>query len=286
MHMGGLFRYSKGEALELLPEKYLPKTRRFDERPENAEFYKTDFDFPFICKPDFGERGKGVWLVRNEGDWKKIYSELDEPFMLQEFVEDELEFGIFYYRILGVNSGVFSVTAKGFLSAVGDGESTLKELIQSNMRAVGREEYLFDRFSSELDRVLPKGETLVLEQIGNHCRGTEFIDANHLINDQLVKVFDEITKDIKGFHYGRFDLKVRSLEDLYKGETIKVVELNGVNSEATHIYGQNFTLGKAYAVVLKQHRLAYEVAKKNLEHGFKPQPLSTFVKELYAHLRS
>jgi hypothetical protein len=64
-----------------------------------------------------------------------------------------------------------------------------------------------------------KGTTQLLEPIGNHCRGTIFRDKGDLISDPLCEVFDTISKSIEGFYYGRFDLRVRSMEDLIKGET-------------------------------------------------------------------
>ena len=78
------------------------------------------------------------------------------------------------------------------------------------------------------------GEERLLQPIGNHCLGTKFIDASHLIDPNLVAVFDEIASGIEGFNYGRFDLKVKDLDALKRGEEIMVPELNGVTSEPGH----------------------------------------------------
>ena len=43
-----------------------------------------------------------------------------------------------------------------------------------------------------LSVILPTGVSKVIEPIGNHCRGTEFIDANYLINEKLNEVFNKI----------------------------------------------------------------------------------------------
>ena len=71
----------------------------------------------------------------------------------------------------------------------------------------------------ELDsKILSKGEELLLEPIGNHNRGTEFLDGSDKINEQLVKVFDEVASTMDGFYYGRFDVKVKDWESLYQGK--------------------------------------------------------------------
>ena len=41
---------------------------------------------------------------------------------------------------------------------------------------------------------------------------------------------------MNGFHYGRLDIKYRDLAALLAGEDFKVLEVNGIISEPTHIY--------------------------------------------------
>lgn len=108
---------------------------------------------------------------------------------------------------------------------------------------------------------MPLGENKVLEEIGNHCRGTKFIDATEIISNELVAVFDKITDDLKDFHYGRFDLKVDNLEHLKMGKNIKIFELNGVNSEVAHIYDPKHSIFYAYKTVFKELRIVYRLTK-------------------------
>ena len=49
------------------------------------------------------------------------------------------------------------------------------------------------------------------------------------------RVIDEVAATYDGFFFGRFDLRVGSVEALARGDGFKVIELNGVTSEATHI---------------------------------------------------
>ena len=53
-----------------------------------------------------------------------------------------------------------------------------------------------------------------------------FINSNHLITPALSASFDRISKQIDGFYFGRFDLRVKTIEDLEAGN-IQILELNG-----------------------------------------------------------
>ncbi|MCG8476873.1 MAG: hypothetical protein MI784_15515 [Cytophagales bacterium] len=285
MHLGGLFHYSKGRVLFQLASKYRPRTALHEDASKPETFYVRDFEFPFIFKPDFGERGKGVALVRSLKEWRSIYKAVRSPFLIQEYIDYPLEFGVLYYKT-GTESGIISIVSKGFLTITGDGETTFGQLLNANIRASGNRDHLQEKFRNRMEEVLPAGESVLLEEIGNHCRGTEFINSNNLITPELVKVFDEIAAPLSGFHYGRFDLKVPSLEDLYAGRNIKVLEVNGVNSEAAHIYDKKMRLKDAYRDVWNQQRLVYRLAKRNIAKGVQTPSLAYFIKALYAYWKA
>ena len=63
----------------------------------------------------------------------------------------------------------------------------------------------------DINRIPINIEKVLLEPIGNHCRGTRFINFNHVINEDLNTAFDKISLPIKGFYYGRFDLKAKTI---------------------------------------------------------------------------
>jgi hypothetical protein len=131
---------------------------------------------------------------------------------------------------------------------------------------------------------LPLYEKLVLEPIGNHCRGTKFLNGNYLINSNLVQVFDKIAKPIDGFYIGRFDLKVNSIEDLNDGLNIKIMELNGVSSEPAHIYDPTTFIFKAYQALFNHYKLIFIIAKQNIELGNQYVPFWLVWKQIKMHL--
>lgn len=265
MKFGGLFQNSKYDTLRQLKQQYFPRTIYVETKDDLQQIAIQDLKYPFICKPDMGERGKGIVLIRSKEDWEAVKGKLQFPSLLQEFINAKLEFGVLYYRQPNGKSGITSIVSKGFLKVTGDGEQTLKELIASDLRAAPRQQYFFKKFESRLTEVLARGESVLLEEIGNHCKGTTFYNSNDLINSKLVELFDDILEPIDEFYYGRVDLKVPSVEDLYRGENIKIMEVNGVNSEVTHIYDPHYKLLQAYKDVAYNLNLVYKIAKANKE---------------------
>lgn len=191
--------------------------------------------FPLIAKPDVGERGWKVEKLHDPAELLAYHAGMKAPYLIQKYVDYAVELGLFYYRFPGCATGhISSVVIKAFLTLTGDGVSTVRELIVANDRARLQYGPLQERYGSLFGRVLPAGEELPLMPIGNHSRGTKFLNGNHLINDQLVALFDRISQSLEGFYYGRYDIRCRSLAELYRGEGIKILELNGAGAEPAH----------------------------------------------------
>ena len=103
-------------------------------------------------------------------------------------------------------------------------------MILNNERTRLNYKKVIPRFADRLNDVLTPDEKLKSVELGNHVLGSTFRDANHLINNQLTRVFDEVAKNIDGFYFGRFDLRAQSVEDLKSGR-FKVIEVNGANAK-------------------------------------------------------
>ncbi|HKP13550.1 MAG TPA: hypothetical protein VJZ91_15625, partial [Blastocatellia bacterium] len=74
-----------------------------------------------------------------------------------------------------------------------------------------------------------------------------------------------------------FDVRLPSVEEFKRGRNFKVIELNGVTSEATHIYDPRNGLLDAYRVLFAQWRLAFEIGAANRERGTMPASVRTLV---------
>ena len=282
MKFGGFFNYSKFKMQLQLSEKYKPKD--FLLKLEERKDFQLPFTFPFIAKPDSGERGKKVQLIDNEHEWKLYLKNNQTDILLQEYVNLPMEFGIFYARYPDEKSGkILSITGKKFLKYTGDGKMSLREFIESDPRAYYNKSYLYMKFHTQQEMVLPNGESMIMEEIGNHNRGTYFYDRSDLITPEFEQKVNEFLAPIEGFFYGRIDVKTQDENTLKKGE-FKILEFNGSNSEATHIFDRNINIFEAYKEVLRHLKVQYEIAKINIKKGFKPAPLSQFIKELKDYL--
>lgn len=278
---GGLFGESKKTILDLIPEKFKPQTFLISASQKNSF---PSLSFPLIAKPIFGERGKGVCKIEDFSDLIKYHKSAENDYITQEFIDYKIELGVFYSRKPSEEKGkISSVTMKEFLHIIGDGKSTFNELILKNIRALFLFNYLKQKFAKHWNDILPNGEKFELEGIGNHSRGTKFINANHLINNQLENVFENISRNIDGFQYGRFDIRVPSFEDLYAGKNIKIMELNGANSEPTHIYDTSIGFFQAYYDLAWHWLRMTDIAIENQKNGYKSKNLWLFLNELKAY---
>lgn len=255
MEFGGFLDYSKYKILKQIPDEFKPKTQFISKKSEAENLP----DFPFVIKPDLGERGVNVEVIKSVEDWGNY--PLKENLILQEYVDFPLEFGIFYVQTDENSGEILSITGKEFLVYTADGNSTLEEFVLSNPRSISRISYLKEKFGNDWKKIHPKGTEILLEPIGNHNRGTKFYDASHLNSIELTKIISEISKNIEGFHYGRFDVKAKSEEELQSGKFI-ILEINGANSEPTHIYDPDYSLIQAYKEVKRHFDIQYKISRK------------------------
>jgi hypothetical protein len=204
--------------------------------------------------------------------------------IIQEYAPGH-EFGVFYYRHPSQDRGqIFSLTEKRFPAVVGDGCRTLEELILADDRAVCFERLHCRVHKTGLHRVPAAGQLVQLVEIGSHCRGAIFLDAIHLLTPEMETAFDEVARGFEGFYFGRFDVRTTSVEDFRRGTNFKIVELNGVTSEATHIYDPACGLLSAYRVVCRQWRLAFEIGAGNVRRGATPTPILPLLTMLWQSL--
>lgn len=275
--LGGFFDYSKFDIMEQIPSIFRPKHQLISSQDE----LNPGFKLPFIAKPEMGERGRNVQLIQTEKQWE-IYLRhaKDRKTIVQEYVDLPEEYGIFYAKLPNQDHGkIISITGKKLLTFEGNGKLSLREFIESDARAYFNKSYLYMKYNKEQNLILPPGEKMVLEPIGNHNRGTYFYDHSDLITPQLESAIDKAVSHIQGFDYGRLDVKSTSDLDLMNGE-FTILEVNGANSEPTHIYDENYTIIKAYQEVIRHLKIEYSIAKHHIKNGVKPTSLGSFIQLL------
>jgi hypothetical protein len=180
---------------------------------------------------------------------------------------------------------IVSVTLKQQLVVTGNGEDTLETLILKHPRAIALLKTFLTRFASELDRVPEPGEVIPLGELGTHALGSLFLDGQALITPELEAEVDHIAKCYDGFHFGRFDIKAPDDAAFKAGRGLKVLELNGLTSEATHIYDPRHSLLHAWRTLIWQWRTAYAIAEKNRLRGAHVSSVRELVRDLVAAMR-
>src|SRR5208283_4438862 len=169
-------------------------------RPDGAEAAEAAMDsaglrYPVVVKPDIGCNGTGVQLVHDRAAMARYMDAypMGETVVLQQYVEDPHEAGIFYVRHPHEPAGrITSMTIKRPPAVMGDGRSTLRALILADERA-GRIPHLYlTRLADRLECVPGRGETVRLVFVGNHCKGSIFEDAAALVTPALTAAIDRL----------------------------------------------------------------------------------------------
>ena len=265
---GGFLMESKKQIYDLLPWQYYPKTILVESGTLFSEIIseirKKDFQYPLVGKPDIGMKGLSVKKLNSEKELLEYASQSKVNFLVQEFIPYENEVGIFYYRFPNEEKGHISgIVKKEFLTVVGDGQSTITELLRKDKRSILQLPVLKKSYGNELSTILQVGEKRVLVPYGNHVRGAKFVDASNLIDDKLTHTIDAICSRVKGFYFGRLDIRFNSWEELKQGKNISIIELNGAGSEPTHMYDPKHSIIFAWAEIIRHWNILWEISRIN-----------------------
>jgi membrane protein DedA with SNARE-associated domain len=244
------------------------------------------WSFPLILKPDAAQRGAGVRRVRDLVDVEQYLRRQQAPVIVQTYHPGPFEAGIFYYRLPGEENGhIFSITDKVFPVLVGDGRSTLEELIWRHPRYRMQARTFLARHDAERGRVLAASEPFVLALAGNHCQGTMFRDGAHLITPELERAVDAIARQFPGFYIGRFDVRYTDVAAFQAGRDLAIVELNGATSESTNLYDPSWSLFAAYRTLFRQWSLLYRIGDANRVRGHAPTAIRELLRLVFGYYR-
>ena len=246
--------------------------------------------FPVVLKPDAGQRGAGVRLIRDAASAAEYLRRRSAPAIAQQYHPGPFEAGIFYYRLPGEPRGrIFSITDKHFPVLIGDGRSTVEELIWRHPRFRMQAHTFLARLDSAASgagdaaggnagkdartTILSEGEALRLAHAGNHCQGTMFRDGGHLLTPALEETIDAISRRFAGFYFGRFDVRYSRVDEFMAGRGFAIVELNGVTSESTNIYDPRWSIWRAWSLLMRQWAILFEIGARNRQRGARASSL-------------
>ncbi len=309
IYSGGFLGESKSEILALVA----PEHRRWVapwvvvDRAEETRATMAGADaalagggvaLPVVAKPDIGQRGAGVRLIRSRLELQSYVESfpVGARFLLQRLAVDTAalppaspgagvdaahEAGVLYWRLPDEERGVVaSLTLKVFPEVIGDGRRTIEELIDADPRAQRLRHVYLARLGEAADVVAEPGERVPLVFAGNHCQGTIFLDGSAHVTEALTARFDEIARAMPEFWFGRFDVRFEELAAFERGEDFQIVEINGASAEATHIWDASMTLREAYRTLFRQFETVFRIGAANRRRGHRPIGLIRFLRDL------
>lgn len=290
---GGVVGESKSEILAKLPQEWVMPWAAIAPAADDSRVAQLraivearGWRYPLVLKPDQGERGAGVRWVANEAAAREYLGREPRAVIAQVPHDGPFEAGVFYVRHPDAARGhVFSITDKRFPIVVGDGRSTLSELIHAHPRYRLQAAVFLARHGHQAGRVPAAGEAVRLARAGNHAQGTEFRDGRALASPALDARIDDIARRVDGFYFGRFDVRYHDADAFRDGRDFAIVELNGVTSEATHIYDPSGSLLAAWATLMRQWSLAFAIGAANRARGHHPTTILELVALLWTHRR-
>lgn len=287
--MGGFFGERKQDIYAQLPTGSYPTTRLIAAGTSPGDvldaWRASGISFPLIVKPDVGERGKGVTVVRDEEGLLRALADKDKDLLLQAMAPGRMEFALMFIVDPATRRvRLLSICEKRFLEVVGDGYSTVRDLLARTHRGGRQLTRLAEADPGILSRVPGKGERAIAEPIGNHCRGTIFRDAGHLATPELGAALDALLADSRGICYGRVDARAEDEGALCAGR-FTVIELNGVSSEPGSIYDPSWSIWSCWRELLRHVRLIGPLSQQLQQMGHEPVSTLAMLQRCAAHFR-
>jgi len=269
---GGFLMESKWAIDKDAVAGFFPDTLLIDPSEEFIKVYSrilSLLSFPFIAKPDIGSKGQGVAIIHNTEELEQYHRACPFDYIVQEKINYPLEAGIFYVRLPGQNKGqITGIVQKEFVQVTGNGKESVYQLLMQNPRYVLQIKSLQKIIVPEtMQVILPGGKTKLLVDIGNHARGSYFINACHRINPALTTAIDKCCQRFPGFYFGRLDIRFHSWEQLDKGEQFAVIELNGSGSEPTHIYDPANSIWYVWKEICRHWKYMANISMHNHKNG-------------------
>jgi hypothetical protein len=247
------------------------------------------FTYPFAVKPEVGMMGLLFRKITSEAEFRRYHERLRVPYLVQEFIDLSLEVSVFYYRLPGQARGTITgFVRKEFPHVVGDGLSTLDELLHRHAHARYRLRELRARHVHRLPDILPNGEVYVLSQALNQTRGGQLVSLAHEKDDRLLTVFDALSHHAGHFYFGRYDVKCTSVDELKAGRNFRILEYNGSGAAPHHVYAGRRSLWAAYRIILHHWAMLARIARLNHAQGVPYWPFGrgwAFLRNAKRHLR-
>ena len=236
----------------------------------SARLARASLNLPVIAKPDLGLCGYGVRKIDTIEQLAAYVAAFpkNETIVLQRYLPHENEAGIFYARDPRTGQGrIIGLALRYFPRVLGDGASSTAQLMQADARMRRPGASRAHEVTTDLARVPAYGEVVRLSTIGSTRVGGLYLNGAHLVTPALVNAIDAIARDMREFHFGRFDVRFTSAHDLRAGAGFAIMEVNGAGSEAIEAWDPAIGLLEGFGRIFAKQRLLFEIGAANRARG-------------------
>ncbi len=233
-----------------------------DDLVDKEVIKKIPLQYPITLKPTDKKEGYGVVTnILNEKRMlisvKKMLNLEDiKPVLLEEFFEGVT------YRVLVIGGEVVAVLKNIPVSILGDGESSVEELIKakniiskSRVRINNALRLSIFNDGKRWETVLAKGEKYIISHNSHASNGGQAVNVTDVFGDMYKKVASDACKSL--------DLKIAGIDMIVnsKGE-YRIIEINCGPALATHVNPKHGTSIKTYTKVLYSLLQEMDIDKK------------------------
>ncbi len=243
-------------------------------------------DFPVVAKPEMGLRGL---LVKRLNDVVALQEYLDDfaarrhrsGLHFQALLGEPVELTALYIRDPDLPNGrVAALVLRQAPCVVGDGRRTLGALIEQSGRPRYFRDALLAQHSAQMAVLPADGEVVPLGFARNQGRGGLLVDITDRITPLFEQRIDAISKGIDGFHFGRYDLRCRTLDEALTEGRFKIMEVNGALAVDSRVDAENIGFLAALGYAFSTMNLLRRVAVKNARRGVPYPSTSTYLRHL------
>ena len=254
------------DAPDLVPPHVLVTAAEPEERVAVGRRFVAANGWPVVCKPDVGQRAHGVVIARDADTLDRALATSRSDHVLQGFVPG-VELGLLYLRHPDSEVGrLAGIGRKESRVLVGDGRSTLRELVLSLPETLAQADVHLARLGVRAASVPARGEAVSLGEVGAHSGGARFSDAEDLRTPALEQAVERAGRALSDFHVGRFDVRAASLDAVRAGE-IQIIEVNGVGAEPVSLLDGSVGPLRLWAGMAAHRREAYAIGGWHARHG-------------------
>lgn len=224
------------------PEGRIFKKEVLDE--EIISYAKT-LDYPLVIKPSDGTGGAGVIAnIKDETEFKNALSYVRYDLDYSEIIVEKFFKGV-DHRVYVVGDKVVGAIIRTPANVVGDGKSTIQQLIKLNnserdknpalfRRAIKIDKELHDMLAEKdynLDSIPKEGERVFLKSKANISSGGDSVDVTDELTDEIKDITIQAVAAIPGLKHSGVDIIVDK-----ESNTATIIEINTQASINSHLF--------------------------------------------------